>query len=213
MQVNYLGHSCFRLRSNQSSVLMDPFSPKFVGLPMQKTTADIVTISHHHLDHDDLQRVKNEAFVIDGPGEYEISGISILGLPTFENKEDKLRNICFLVEIDGIRVVHLGDLGYLLTEQQLDILDGVDVLLVKAGGKGTGNLSIADTIKLINQIEPSIVVPMHYRARGMDEKKWSFLPTLTEFVKEFGAEGERLDKLVVSKASLPEETKLIILER
>ena len=80
MQINCLGHSCFRLRSSKTTLLMDPFDPKFVGLAMSKTMADIVTVSHSHRDHNDLTRIKNEdVFVINAPGEYEIKGVSILG--------------------------------------------------------------------------------------------------------------------------------------
>ena len=216
MQINYFGQSCFRLRSSKAFLLMDPFDPKSVGLPMAKTTADIVTISRNHPDHNDLTRIKNEdVFVINAPGEYEIKGVSILGLSAFHDKEKKMPNIIYLVEMEGVRVCHLGGLGHLLSDKQLDKLNGVDVLMISVGAstETAGRLSVTETIKQINKIEPSIVIPMYYRIPQMTGENWKKLATLEEFVKEYGIEGEKKEKLVLSKSSLPEETQLVILEK
>ena len=216
MQINYFGHSCFRLRSSRASLLMDPFDPKSVGLPMAKTTADIVTISHSHPDHNDLSRIKNEdIFVIDGPGEYEIKGVSILGLSAFHDKEKMMPNIVYLIEMEGVRVCHLGDLGHSLSDKQLDKLNGVDVLMINVGTliEKPNKLTVQETIKQINQIEPSIVIPMHYKIPEMTNKDWTELADLGDFIKEYGLEGEKKEKLVLSKSSLPEETQLVILEK
>lgn len=216
MQINYLGHSCFRLRSSRASLLMDPFNPKSVGLPMVKTTADIATISHGNADHNDLDRIKNEdVFVIDAPGEYEVKGVSILGLPVFHDKDKKIPNIIYLVEMEGIRICHLGDLEHMLSDRQLDKLNGVDVLMIRVGTKKevSGRLAVGETIKQISKIEPLIVLPMHYRVPQMTNENWTKLATLDEFVNEYGVEGNKKEKLVLSKSTLPEETQLVILEK
>jgi L-ascorbate metabolism protein UlaG (beta-lactamase superfamily) len=150
-----------------------------------KTEADIVTISQHDPAHADLSRLKNQPFVIDAPGEYEINGVSVFGFAV------NVSNI-YLIEIEGVRVAYLADLTH-LDEKTLEDLDGVDVLLVKPQ---------KEVIELINKIEPSIVVPM-----AEDETK------LEEFLKEYGSEGERMEKLVVSKGGLGEETRIVILEK
>ena len=195
---------------------MDPFDPKSVGLPMAKTTVDIITISHNHPDHNDLSRIKNEdIFVIDGPGEYEIKGVSILGLSAFHDKEKMMPNIVYLAEMEGVRVCHLGDLGHSLSDKQLDKLNGVDVLMINVGTliEKPNKLTVQETIKQINQIEPSIVIPMHYKIPEMTNKDWTELADLGDFIKEYGLEGEKKEKLVLSKSSLPEETQLVILEK
>lgn len=211
MQITYFGHSAFKLRGRDISCITDPFSVGALGYLMPKVEADIVTISHHHPDHDDLTRVKGQAFVIDGPGEYEIKGVSIWGLPSFHDEDKKIKNNIYLIQMDGVRVCHLGDLGCFLPQNQLEELNGIDVLLVKVGDERF--LSVGQTIKLVNQIEPSIVIPMHYRTEKMDEEKWAALATLEDFLKEYGQEGEREEKLILNKGDLPEETKLVILER
>ncbi len=215
MQITYYGQSCFRIKSGEASLLIDPFDPKFVGLTFfPKTTADIVLVSHEHSDHNDLSRLKNQDFfLINAPGEYEVKGISVVGLPSFHDKQKTIPNIIYIIEAEGIRVCHLGDLGHLLDNKQLDQIDGIDVLLIKAGDKKNSLLTLGETIKLINQIEPAYVIPMHYQDSQMNLEKWQNLIKLEDFLKEYGSEGEKVDKLLVNKANLPEDTKLIILEK
>jgi L-ascorbate metabolism protein UlaG (beta-lactamase superfamily) len=214
MQISYLGVSCFKIRAGGTTLLADPFLPSFVGLHLPKQEADIVTISHDHQDHNDLSRLKNSPFVIKAPGEYEIKGISVFGYPAFHDKERKIPNNIFIVEAEGIRIGHLGDLGVVLDQKELEMLDGVDVLLIKVGDKRANRLSVKETVKLIAQIEPYIVIPMHFRVPQMDPVNWSNIATLEDFTDEYGSEGEKMEKLVVTRADLKgEETKLVILER
>jgi len=178
MNISFFGHACFKLRSASCSLVTDPTR-------MPKTEADIVTISRDNPDHNDLTRFKNQPFVIKAPGEYEIKGVSVFGYPAF-----------FIIQMEGVKICHLAFLESSLSQEQLDEIDGVDILLVGINPK------VATSVKIINQIEPSIVIPMQYGEA-----------TLQEFLKEFGQEGETVDRLVVTKASLPEETKLFILQR
>lgn len=194
-------------------MLIDPFDNKAVGFGMPKTSADIVCVSNNNPAYNDLTRLKEKAFVIDGPGEYEVKGVSVLVLPAYTNSEKTNKNFIFLFELEGVRVCYLGNLEEMLTEKQLEKLDGVDVLLVKTGDKKEGRLSIEKTIKLINKIEPLIVVPMGYLDKGMSREAWPHLVELEDFIKEYGLKGEEKEKLVLSKGSLPEETQLVILEK
>ena len=203
MQITYLGHCCFKIRDKNVALLTDPASPKAAGFTIPKTEADIVTISHHDLVHDDLTRLKNEPFVIDAPGEYELKGVSVVGLPAGQaGLPGDAASVVFLIEMEGLRVCHLSNLSHLLTDKELEDLDGVDVLLVSVGQADKKGLSVEEIVKLINQIEPSVVVPMRYTAAELDE-----------FLKEYGSEGEKMEKLVVSKGGLGEETKVIILQK
>lgn len=213
MQINYFGYCCFKLRTSNTSVLIDPFDSKAVGFGMPKTSADIVCVSNNNPAHNDLTRLKEKAFVIDGPGEYEVKGVSILVLPIYTNSEKINKSLIFLFELEGVRVCYLGNLSEMLTEKQLEKLDGVDTLLVKTGDKKEDRLSIEKTIKLINKIEPSIVIPMGYFDKDMSRGVWPDLVLLEDFIKEYGLEEEKKEKLILSKSNLPEETQLVILEK
>src|SRR3989344_2417944 len=137
MDITYLGHSSFKLRGKGSIVVTDPFGP-VVGLPFPKhTTADIVTVSHDHEDHNAADLVEGNPFVVRGPGEYEIKGVGVVGLGVFHDDAGgtkRGKNTIYRIELDGISIVHLGDLGHELSSAQVDSLDGVDILLVPVGG-------------------------------------------------------------------------------
>lgn len=197
MDITYLGHSSFKLRGKTGTVITDPFS---------KVSADIVTVSHHHPDHDNIKAVlgtvrRPEPFIIDAPGEYELQDISIFGYPSFrdnKNGTERGENTIMVIAIDGIRIAHLGDLGHILSDQQIDNLGIIDVLLIGVGGDFSIGPKLAAGI--IQAIEPSIVIPMHDK-------------TVDVFLKEMGKEGiESIEKLTLSPGSLPEEMEIVILK-
>ena len=168
MDIQYLGHSCFKLRGKAGSVVCDPYD-KSVGLKLPNLTGDITTVSHGHGDHSNSGAISGTArrrttFVIDEPGEYEVEKISVFGHQTFhDGKKGKERgeNIVYAIEVDEVRTVHLGDLGHELSDKMLDELDGVDVLLVPVGGVYT--IDAKQALKVIEAISPSIAIPMHYK--------------------------------------------------
>jgi len=213
MDVAYLGHASFLLRYKSVRVVCDPFN-KEVGFSPVKVRADIVTVSHEHGDHNQLSGVEGEPMVIRGPGEYEIKEVSITGIQTFhDDKEGSLRgkNTSYAIDIDDLRVCHLGDLGHRLEERHLNLMDGVDILMVPVGGVYI--LDSKEALEVIKQIGPSVVIPMHFKTREHDKKIFGKLATVEEFIKESGMEARREKKLTVKKLDLPEEMEIIVLER
>jgi len=204
MEIVYLGHSEFKISGKNINVVTDPLNPSEVGITAPKIEADVVTISHDHFDHNFLAGVKGEYLCFDTPGEYEIKGAEIQGIPSFhDNTGGKERglNTIFVYEIDGIKICHLGDLGHDLTPEQLDKIDGIDILLIPVGGKYTLDSKLA--AKIISEISPKIVIPMHFKAGKMTD-----LEPLDNFLKELGIDPKKIDKLKIQKKDLPEELEV-----
>ena len=216
MEITYLGHSSFKLKGKVGTVITDPFE-KSVGFSLPAATADVVTVSHGHPDHNNSGAVKAGAsrekpFIIEAAGEYEVSGISIFGYQSFhDDKQGRERgsNIVYSIVVDGVSIVHLGDLGHSLTESFIEKLGNVDVLLCPVGGHYTINSKVA--VDLIQEIEPSYVVPMHYKTDAHDEKMFGMLETLKDFEKAFGVTVDPVKSLTVTAGSMPEQTTLVVL--
>ena len=214
MQITYHGQSCFKLKGDLVSVVNHPFDDKAVGITSPRLNAEIVTISH---DHNASKKVKGtnkreNPFIIDFPGEYEVGGISVFGTKTFHdqsNGAEKGTNIVFKILIDGISVCHLGDLAHQLDEQQLDAIGMVDVLFLPVGGPFS--LMNGEAIKVANAISPNILIPMHYSDSSYPSD--TKLQPLDQFLQSFGASVEPEDKLIVEKDRLPEEMQLVVLRR
>jgi len=214
MEINYLGHSSFKLRGKSATVVTDPFRSDFVGLKFPKTQAEIITCSHNHPDHNFAEAVEGGPFVISGPGEYELKGVSVFGFSSFHDTKagaERGKNTIYLIEMEGLRICHLGDLGDIPAVGVIEEIGVADILMIPVGGAVTvGPLQAGE---LIQQIEPSIVLPMHFKAAGMKET-FKDLAGVEEFLSKLGVESpEKLDKLLVTKDKLPEETKIILLER
>jgi L-ascorbate metabolism protein UlaG (beta-lactamase superfamily) len=209
MDITWLGHSCFKLRGSHATVITDPYSPE-IGYSMGKTNARIVTVSHQHPGHSYAQGVGGEPRVVERPGEYEIGGVLIIGIATFHDKErgqKRGKNTVYLLEIDEISICHLGDLGHVLSGGQVEEIDDVDVLLLPVGGVSTINAATA--AEVVRQIEPKIVIPMHYKTPSLKME----LDPVEKFLKEIGAKQvEPLAKLSVSKSSLPPTTQVVLLD-
>ena len=209
MDITWLGHSCFKLKGSHATVITDPYSPE-IGYSLGKTTANIVTLSHPHPGHSYAQGVGGEPKIVERPGEYEIGGVLIIGIPTFHDKEKgekRGKNTVYLLEIDEITVCHLGDLGHVLTGEQVEEIDDVDVLLLPVGGISTINAATA--AELVRQIEPKVVIPMHYQTPALKKE----LDPVEKFLKEIGAKQvEPLLKLSVTRSSLPLTTQVVLLD-
>lgn len=214
MEITYIGHSSFKLRGKSGTLVTDPFNPVSVGSKFPKVEADVITISHGHDDHNYSDGVSGSPLIIAGPGEYEVKGIKIIGVASFhdnENGKERGDNTIYRIEADGISVVHLGDLGHKLDDKSLEILDGVDILLIPVGGVYTISASLA--AEVISQLEPKIVLPMHYNTKLHNQKIFSFLSGVDIFLKEMGKEDiKSIPKLSVTKDRLPAELTVVVLE-
>jgi len=209
MDITWLGHSCFKIKGSHATVITDPFSPE-LGYKLGKTTARIVTVSHQHPGHCYEQGVGGQPRVVKGPGEYEISGVLIIGVATFHDGErgkKRGKNTAYLMEIDDVSVCHLGDLGHVLTGEQVEEIDNVDVLLLPVGGVST--INAAKAAEVVRQLEPKVVIPMHYKTPALKKE----LEPVDKFLKEIGAkELTPLPKLSVSKSNLPPSTQVFLLD-
>jgi L-ascorbate metabolism protein UlaG (beta-lactamase superfamily) len=210
LDVTWLGHGCFRLRGKNAAVLTDPYPPA-IGLKLPRQEADLVTISHAHENHNYLQAVREGAYEIKGPGEYEVAGVSVIGLSTFHDSEKgakRGRNTVYLIEIDDVKVCHLGDLGHALDDADSETVSSVDVLLVPVGGRTA--INAGEAAEVVRQLEPRYVVPMHYAIPGLKVE----LDSVDRFLKEMAVTAmEPQPKLSVQASSAGEwETKVIVLE-
>jgi len=208
-EITWLGHACFRLKSKDAVIITDPYD-KGLGLGTLNQRADIVTISHEHSHHNTLTGIKGEPFVIRGPGEFEIKGVFVTGVWSYADSEEGKqlgRNNIFLFHLDDLVVCHLGALGHTLNSHQLEALGDVDVVMVPVGGHTA--LSATKASEVISQLEPKIVIPMHYNT-GRESPD---LDTLDKFMKEMGLkEWTPQDKLTLKSSDLDETTQVVVLE-
>jgi L-ascorbate metabolism protein UlaG (beta-lactamase superfamily) len=209
MEIKWLGHSCFVLRGKEATVVTDPFDSS-LGYPLAMPEANIVTLSHEHPHHSFAAAVAGNPKLIKGPGEYEVANIFIYGIRTFHDAEQGRRrgkNTAYLIEIDDVRVCHLGDLGHVPTPDQVEELSGVDILLIPVGGVCTINAAAA--VETISLLEPKVVVPMHFKTEAAKVE----LEPVEHFLKEMGLiKPSPQPGLVVTTSSLPEQTKVVLLD-
>ncbi len=212
MKIAWYGHSCFRLmvktkNGNRITIITDPFD-KSIGLSPARCKADIVTVSHDHYDHNNVKTISGEPFVIEGPGEYDVKGVFIKGIYSFHDNlkgEERGINTIYVIEAEDMKICHLGDLGQReLSSNQLDKIGEVDILTVPVGGIYTINGS--EAVQIINQIEPKIVIPMHYKLPKLNLK----LNKVDNFLEEIGAKKETLEELSIQKRDLSEEEMRVI---
>jgi L-ascorbate metabolism protein UlaG (beta-lactamase superfamily) len=209
MELTWYGHSCFRLSERGVAIVTDPPSDD-LGYERPRVRADVVTISHEHPGHNNRVGFRGGPMFFDGPGEYEVKGVFITGIATFhDGRSGSARgsNTVFLFEFDGLTVCHLGDLGHVPTQVQLEALSDVDVLLIPVGGVHT--IDPPKATEVISLIEPRLVIPMHYNTPVEKAK----LQTLDKFLKEMGHSPLTPEpELKVVKSSLPDETQVVVLD-
>lgn len=213
-KITWAGQSCFQIsisnsKDHSADIVIDPFD-EATGLKLPNFSADILLVTHQHHDHNNIKGVKGTPFLIDGPGEYEVKGVFIQGIPSFhDDKEGKERgqNTIYTIEAEDMRFCHLGDLGQKqLTDEQLEKVDGIDVLMIPVGGEYT--ISSAEAQRIISQIEPKIVIPMHYALPKLKIK----LDDVSKFLKTMGKNSiTPQDKLTVKASTLPKDGMEIVI--
>jgi len=212
MIITWQGQACFKLQDKTGpegvTVVTDPFD-KSIGLKVPNFEADIITVSHQHHDHNNVAALRGTPFVIDCAGEYDRKGVLIEGVDSFHDDKggaERGANVIYRIEIDDISVTHLGDLGHALDNDQIEKLAGTDILLIPVGGKYT--IDAKRAVEVISQIEPRIVIPMHYKVKGLALE----LDGVEKFIKEIGLTPTYEEKLKISKKDLPQEDmELVIL--
>ena len=208
MDITWLGHSCFRIRSGDLVVITDPF-PDSIGFSMGEPRALAVTVSHQHTNHSSWQTVQGSPRVIKSPGEYELSGIYVTGAMTPKSDGDPQakRNTAYVIEMENLRMCHLGDISNVLSTQQVEELKPLDILFLPAGG--TCTVEVSQAIEMVRNLEPRVVIPMHYDVPGLRVR----LRGLDVFLRELGLrELQPLARLNISASSLPQEMRVVVLE-
>lgn len=182
MRIKWLGHSCFKISSEKGiRIVTDPFDNN-VGYNLPAVETDIVTISHNHYDHNFIDCLNGNFEVVNKIGSFYIKDIPITGVHTYHDEvegEKRGSNIVYIFDIDGMRVCHMGDIGHVLTKEQIERIGRVDVLLIPVGGIYTVDYKDAKTIS--EQLNPSIVIPMHYKTKALKFK----LDAVDDFIKQF----------------------------
>lgn len=210
MVLTWFGHSYFKLQAGDVTVAVDPYDAK-VGLKPPRFSADLLLITHDHYDHANREAITGSPFTIDGPGEYEVRGCTVYGLPSWHDAKggaERGANTMYRIELDGLNIIHLGDLGQAtLTDEQLGAMNGVDVLLVPVGGRYT--VGATEAAALVAQLEPRVVVPMHYKLPKLAVD----IEGVEPFLKAVGLPVQREQKLRLSRKDLAVEgTRVVVLE-
>jgi len=213
MRIEFLGHSSFRITHKGGTVVTDPFDPANVGLPYSKFEADLVLSSHGHPDHNYTAGISGNPFVISSPGEYEVGGVKVRGFSTFHDGQggkERGKNTVYLFEVEGVSLCHLGDLGHALSEAIVEEMGDLGILFVPVGGVYT--IDHIQASKVVSQLEPRYIIPMHYRVEGISDT-FKDLQPVSAFLEEMGAEpGEEMDKLEITAGKLPEEPEVVVLK-
>ncbi|MDP2741188.1 MAG: MBL fold metallo-hydrolase [bacterium] len=212
-KITWAGQSCFQIsvsnsRDHSADIVIDPFDES-IGLKVSNFSADILLVTHEHHDHNNIKATKGDPFLITGPGEYEVKGVFIKGIPAFhDDKEgkEKGQNTIYTIEAEEIKFCHLGDLGQKqLTDEQLEKIGAVDVLMIPVGGEFT--ISSQEAQRIISQIEPKIVIPMHYQLPNLKLE----LDDVSKFLKTMGKNSvTSQDKLTVKASTLPKDGMEIV---
>lgn len=214
MVITWYGQACFKIQSGERTFVIDPFS-KSIGLTPPNIQADVVFVTHDHYDHNNTKALKGDPFIINGSGEYELKGMKAWGIDSFHDDEQGAKrglNTLYLIEIEGIRILHLGDLGQSsLDNKQIENIARVDVLMIPVGG--TFTIGAKEAVGIINAFEPKIMIPMHYKIPKLTIKQ---LDGVDRFLKEFGEEDVKSqEKLTLKAKDLSEEgekVKVVVLK-
>lgn len=211
MDITWLGHACIRLKGREGTVLMDPCG-KSTGYTIGKQAANVVTTSRTDSEHGSTESVSEPFRLLNAPGEYEVGGILLRGIQTMAQQPEgngakPRRNVAFVVELDDLRVCHLGDLDHTPKQSEIEALSDIDVLLTPVGGHGA--LDAAAAAEVISMLEPRVVVPLRYQTEAAALP----LEPLETFIKQMGISAPAPQfRFSVTRSTLPEGTQVVVLE-
>jgi L-ascorbate metabolism protein UlaG (beta-lactamase superfamily) len=220
MKVSWYGHACFLFEGQGVRLVTDPPGGE-IGYLLPEVEVDLVTVSHGHSDHNNVNALRGTPAVISTPGVHDVKGLKIQGFPTFHDDAGGARrggNLLFTWEMDGVRVCHLGDLGHLLDESAAGDLGRIDLLLVPVGGFFT--IDAAEARQIVDQIGPRIVIPMHYKTKvfssrltGVDDFTRRFQPEQVRHARvPSGREHQAAESLQVEGANLPPSLEVVVMD-
>jgi len=209
VEIRWLGHSCFVLKGKEKTVITDPYCPE-LGYSLDTPQADIVTVSHFHPGHSYVEGIANSPKQIKGPGEYEIGNIFITGFASYHDKEKgetRGKNTIYLIEMEGLTLCHLGDLGHALTSSLAGELGSCDILFLPVGEVST--ISLDEAAEIVKQLTPHIVIPMHYKTDVLTRN----LEPVDKFLSKMGIhEMQPKPKLPITLTTLPSELQTVVFE-
>jgi L-ascorbate metabolism protein UlaG (beta-lactamase superfamily) len=208
LDITWLGHSCFRIKGKEAIVVTDPCHPD-TGYSLSKLRADIVTLSHSHRGHSYSEVIEGDFKVINGPGEYELKNIFITGIAAFHDTTkgtERGKNTIYIIEIEGVTLCHVGDIGHVLSSELEEELGDIGVLFLPVGGINTiDGSTAADIVRILS---PKIVIPMHYKTPALSRD----IETLDKFFKKMGLkEIAPQPRFSINRSTLPPTTQVVIL--
>jgi len=209
VEITWMGHAMFMIQDSKGTkIITDPYSEK-TGYRPPEVSADIVTVSHRHYDHDNVAAVDGNPQIVGAPGKVDIKGIIIEGIESYHdevNGKKRGRNTIFKFYLDGLTLVHMGDFGQPITGDQVDALKDTDILLIPIGGNYT--IDADQAAEVIENIKPKVVIPMHYKTK---DTVIDIAPP-DPFISQVQNVKEEESHVTVSKSSLPDETEIWVME-
>ncbi len=207
MKISWLGHASFIIESGGKRLITDPFDEK-LGYPVYEEEVDIATVSHDHWDHNASGRLKGNPIVVKGTGKFNIDGFKISGFPSFHDKsggKERGINTIFKISTEGIDLLHMGDLGHVLSPEQYLALGKIDILLLPVGGVYT--LDADEAYEIVQAIKPAVVIPMHFNTPHLCFE----LSPVEQFTSKFDQVIKQAF-LEMTADNLPEQAEIIVLD-
>ncbi|WP_336785878.1 MBL fold metallo-hydrolase [Paenibacillus sp. MMO-177] len=214
MQIKWYGHSSFLLTSDAGTrILIDPYF-KFLGYRMPvPVESDIVVVTHNHGDHNKVKAASGDYLLVNEPKAYSRGDVSISGFKTFHDKVNGKKrgpNIIFRFRMDGLTICHCGDLGHLLTEEQVNAIGKVDVLIVPVGGRAT--LDGTEAAQVMRQLQATVAIPMHYSTKALGILGRIIFAKVNKFLEAAGTRTTDVKTLNVSKESLDQYAGIVTMQ-
>jgi L-ascorbate metabolism protein UlaG (beta-lactamase superfamily) len=214
VSVTWLGHACFRIAPSSGPVVVtDPFNPGIGSYPVTRPKADVVTVSHEHGDHNAVEQVSGRFKVVRGSRTQTVAGVEFRGIASYHDAvqgQQRGPNTIFVFNLGGITFCHLGDLGHVLTPQQVQAIGHVDVLMIPVGGYYTIDAKTAD--RVVQQLSPRVVLPMHYKTKALSPS--NPISGVEPFISgKKNVKHVKGDTLVLSSKNLPKETVIYVFDR
>lgn len=207
MKIVYRGHASFIIETSGKTIITDPYSGNY-GYPIKPVKADIVTVSHDHGDHNAVETIQGQPLVVKGPFVNEVEGINFYGFQSFHDRSQgrqRGRNTIFKIKSEGLRIVHLGDLGVPLTPAQVDEIGPVDILMVPVGG--TYTVDAAEAREVVDSLHPKIVIPMHYK----NAYSTLNIDKVDKFIAAY-KKVEQLPSLQIQSTDLSDKQRVVVLD-